>query len=138
MYTPTTVSIHYERDIQIGLRFDVSSFNLLVESCVDTINGSIKDLKAKIISKDVFVNKIGLQIEMIEYSVFLGLEHPDIKIKGETKTIIKKLLPEVEELIRKLGETDYDWLTMSSTQRARPKKKVLEYISKKKRNISQS
>lgn len=135
MYTPITPSVSYGEKIIIGLGFDINSFNTLVEVNIDIVNTSInrfKRSKGKI-NKDSLMNKIGIPMEIIERSVYFEALEKEIKINPENKAKIKKLLPKVDKLIGKLGEHDYDFITMSSTQRARPTKEFLEFVTGKKK-----
>lgn len=133
MYTPTVLSVYYEKELGIGLKFDIGSFNDLIESSVMLINCAIEKFKndKKNSSKDTLMNQIGLSVEIIEHSILLEAQFSEIKIKSETKKAIKKLLPEIDELIENLGKFDSDFISMSSTRRARPPKEVLDYIQKK-------
>jgi hypothetical protein len=133
MYTPIIPGIAYGSELNVILTFDVSTLMDLVSSNIIAVNRSISYYtrsKGKMY-KDGLMNEIGVHMEMIQNAVFFSIQEKEIKLDAEMKAAIKKLFTKVEKLIRKLGACDSDFITMSTTQRARPSKEVMEFIQKK-------
>lgn len=143
MNTPIVPSISYGGKVFIGLQFDVDSFTDLVKLSILSVNRSLvhfsrsktkmngdKCIRLKM-SKDALMSEIGIYVEIIETGVFCTLQERDVRFDADTRKDIKKLFAKLEKLIWKLGDFDSDFVTMSSTQRARPKTELMEFIQKK-------
>ncbi|MEI8007992.1 MAG: hypothetical protein WCI00_00660 [bacterium] len=143
MYTPIIASIIYGDKINVGFQLDVESLKDFVENNIISVNRSLvyfarsKDKKkgekyiALKMSKNQLTNEIGISMEIIEKAVFLSIQDDDIEFDDKIKQAIKKLFIKIDKLIHKLGQSDSDFVTHSSTQRARPSKEALQFIKKK-------
>jgi|GEM_PF-2701427 len=144
MYTPSIASVSYGEKVGIGLQFDVQSFIDLVALNVVAVNRTLihfcrskqrSDKTGRVIgmkmSKDEFVQKIGVHVEIIQHAIFLSTQKEEVKLNNELKKAIKKLFIKLSTLIFKLGEHDSDFCTMSMTERATPSSEVIEFLKKK-------
>lgn len=144
MYTPTIPSIVFGDKTHVALQFDPQSFKSLVTMSITNTKRSIlhfqrskdKMKKDKVVSlkmtPDQLMNQIGLSMEIIQHAVWLSNKQEDIKLSLGTnnRKAVKRLLPRVEKLIFKIGQSNNDFISLYETQRARPSTECLEFVKK--------
>jgi len=133
MYTPTRLSLSYGEKLGIGIEFDITSFETLINFSIKSIHREISAFKRGRTDKYKFVNEIGPSMELVQRAIFVALlqqtkGEKSLKLKDETKSAIKKLVRKINALTWKLGQNDSDFCTDDATQRVSVSKEMLLFI----------
>lgn len=135
MYTKIGSSMIYVPHFGVSLAFDLIAHEELVMFSVKSIRCEIDSFKAEAKQtrdKYAFVHAIGIGMEIVKNAIYMHImSGRDIKLCKKTRSAIKPLVLEVNELMSELGKFDSDFVTDYATQRVRTIDDMLEFVSKK-------